>query len=166
MLIGACNPMVRPIHISGPTVKLAGTDRCLSLGGGAPKYPSNALAVAAPCTALATGTTQLWQDGAAAAAGSPGRSLVKACARISSFKPDGQPPQGYCLIVDATGHWFISQGGTKGAGSRDQVNVLATGVIPNNGNANVTGTWLDLKLVVKGTTITGSVNGAVHLTWA
>ena len=39
------------------------------------------------------------------------------------------------------------------------MNVLATGKIPDA--SNITGTWLELKLDVKGTTITGSIADAV-----
>ena len=41
----------------------------------------------------------------------------------------GAPPNGYCLIVDDTGGWYISNGGTKGA-AREQESIVAHGKLP------------------------------------
>eukprot|EP01046_Picozoa_sp_COSAG06_P013967 COSAG06_NODE_854_length_11931_cov_55.985970_11_plen_240_part_00 len=40
----------------------------------------------------------------------PGVTSVKLCGRIGSYSRGGSPPNGYCLIVDDEGSWYISNG--------------------------------------------------------
>ena len=147
--------------VAWPTIKLKGTGLCLDLGSGAvPKYPENPLLVAAPCVPGLG--SQDWESGAAAAARVPDASFVKVCTRISTFQPNGEPVQGYCLIVDSKGKWYIAAGGTKGA-ERDVPNVLATGTL--GGNPGMGGramqAWHTLEIQAKGAVITGVVDGVV-----
>ena len=101
----------------------------------------------------------------------PRPTFVRICARISSFKPDGRPPQGYCLIVDSGGSWFLAAGGKAGP-MRDIPHVLSHGSLLSMPSGLETlnaaheplelgGTWLTLKLDVNGTKLTGTVDGVV-----
>jgi hypothetical protein len=105
-----------------------------------------------------------------ARANGPAASFVRVCARISTFQPNGEPPQGYCLIVDGTGAWFLTKGGSgPNPQHRDVPVVLASGPLvgsaigdahgPAPGSANVVGTWHTLRLTVHGTTVSGLVDG-------
>eukprot|EP01052_Picozoa_sp_SAG31_P021201 SAG31_NODE_1627_length_7705_cov_5.310939_6_plen_424_part_00 len=38
----------------------------------------------------------------------PSPSFVRLCGRISTFKPSGEPPQGFCLVVDVQGKWYLT----------------------------------------------------------
>jgi hypothetical protein len=40
----------------------------------------------------------------------PGVTSVKLCGRIGTYSRGGSPPNGYCLIVDDEGSWYISNG--------------------------------------------------------
>ena len=86
----------------------------------------------------------------------PAAQSVKVCARISTFKPDGEPPQGYCLVLDSTGAWFLVAGGKAGPSS-DLWTVLASG--KTKGGAKGAGGWHKLQLKVAGSTLTGTVDG-------
>jgi hypothetical protein len=95
--------------------------------------------------------------GAAADDDIPCGSFVRACARISTFKPNGEPPQGYCLIVDCQAKWFLTLAG-KAVGDRDAPIVLKSGQLAGTPRSYV-GSWHRLRLDVRGTTVTGWVDG-------
>ena len=59
----------------------------------------------------------------------PGPTAVKVCGRIASYSRGGSPPNGYCLIVDNSNKWFISNGGRSGP-VREIESVIATGQVP------------------------------------
>ena len=44
----------------------------------------------------------------------PSPTAVKLCGRIGTYSRGGSPPNGYCLIVDDSGSWYLSNGGAKG----------------------------------------------------
>ncbi len=43
----------------------------------------------------------------------PGVTSVKLCGRIGTYSRGGSPPNGYCLIVDDEGKWYISNGALR-----------------------------------------------------
>lgn len=88
----------------------------------------------------------------------PSPQYVRVCGRISAFKPDGSPPEGYCLIVDVNRSWYVAAGGTKGTGGRDVPRVLASGVLPTAATV-LAGEWVALQLTMVGDTLTPAVNG-------
>jgi hypothetical protein len=89
----------------------------------------------------------------------PSPTSVKVCGRIGTYSRGGSPPNGYCLIVDDAGSWYISNGGTKGD-AREQESVIATGKLPAAAaDAAAAGKWLTLSLKFAGTSITPSVDG-------
>lgn len=53
----------------------------------------------------------------------PAPAFVRVCGRISTFQPHGQPPQGYCLVVDNNLDWFLVAGGKAGPANRDLMTV-------------------------------------------
>ena len=89
----------------------------------------------------------------------PSPTSVKVCGRIGTYSRGGSPPNGYCLIVDDIGSWFISNGGKKGD-AREQESVIASGKLPTAAaDAAGAGKWLTLSLKFVGTSITPSVDG-------
>lgn len=89
----------------------------------------------------------------------PSPTSVKVCGRIGTYSRGGSPPNGYCLIVDDIGSWFISNGGKKGD-AREQESVIASGKLPTAAaDAAAAGKWLTLSLKFVGTSITPSVDG-------
>ena len=132
---------------------------CLGLGGPSPSFPSNKLAKVSACAA--SDVTQEWKNSSTGSLGvTPAPEFVRVCGRISAFKPDGTPPQGYCLIVDGNSSWFLAAGGKKGANGRDAPIVLATGKLPSRSLKGKEGAWRTLTLEMKGSTITPMVDGA------
>ena len=65
----------------------------------------------APCNA--TDATMRWffTNGVD---GLPAPSSVRVCGRIETYHRGGQAPQGYCLVVDSEGAWFLTAGGISG----------------------------------------------------
>ena len=90
----------------------------------------------------------------------PAPAFARVCARISTFKPNGEPPQGYCLIVDGGGKWYLAAGG-KADGYRDRPTLLASGTVPGKKNGPFIGSWHRLRLDVVGSVLTGSVDGTL-----
>jgi hypothetical protein len=92
-------------------------------------------------------------------AAQPSATSVKLCGRIGTYSRGGSPPNGYCLIVDEAGSWYISSGGTKGD-AREQENVIASGKLPAAvAGASAANKWMTLSLTFAGTSITPSVDG-------
>ena len=96
----------------------------------------------------------------------PGSSFVQVCARISVFKPSGEPPQGYCLVVDADDTWWL----TFGLPHHHLPNLVVlasgpleqeTGRVESHGgdDGRGGGKWRRLRLDVIGDTVTGMVDG-------
>ena len=89
----------------------------------------------------------------------PGPSFVRVCARITAFKPSGEPPQGFCFVVDGgLGKWFITASLTHA--HLPNLVVLASGPL-EQGSGPWMKTWHRLKLSTVGATVTGSVDGKV-----
>jgi hypothetical protein len=144
---------------------------CLGLAAkGPPSFPNNKLAKVSACAT--SDPTQSWTNSSASGAFidvMPEPAFVRVCGRISAFKPDGTPPQGYCLIVDSNSTWFLAVGGAKGQNGRDKPNVLATGQLPPavevtaaSGSSRVAvsvSAWRTLSLEMAGSKITPSVDG-------
>ena len=86
----------------------------------------------------------------------PSPTAVKLCGRIGTYSRGGSPPNGYCLIVDDSGAWYLSNGGAKGD-AREQENVIATGKLPAASDA--ANKWVTLSLAFAGDKITPSVDG-------
>jgi hypothetical protein len=145
-------------------------EHCLGLGADSKQYPGHKLAAMSKCDA--TDPTQQWANTTHGSGKSmmPAPQFVRVCARISSFKPDGTPPQGYCLIVDNNHTWYLANGGSKGPIGRDIPTVLAHGQLSPADDADTTaaaaaaaaaGKWYTLSLTVEGDSIKASVDGRV-----
>ena len=97
----------------------------------------------------------------------PGEQYLRLCARINSYMRMGQPPQGYCLVVDEA-RWFLTASGAAGiirndddmqrTANHEVPRVLLHGAVPSGLGATI-GRWLDLTLVVHGSSVTVSLNG-------
>ena len=101
----------------------------------------------------------------------PSPQFVRVCGRISQFKPDVSPPQGYCLIVDVGNKWYLAKGGKKGGAGRDLPAVMAHGALPaaeaRDGvavAAAAAAVWRTLSVKMSGSTIMASVDGKVLAT--
>eukprot|EP01043_Picozoa_sp_COSAG02_P005390 COSAG02_NODE_145_length_34010_cov_7.359696_23_plen_307_part_00 len=142
-----------------PLIKSA--SRCLGLADHGPSsYPNNKLAKVSKCAT--SDPTQKWTNGSASFIDvMPEPAFVRVCGRISAFKPNGTPPQGYCLIVDSNSanrsSWFLAAGGSPGSNGRDKPRVIATGQLPAPKTSGVT--WRTLTLKMLGNKITPSVDG-------
>ena len=95
----------------------------------------------------------------------PSPSFVRVCARISTFKPSGEPPQGFCLVVDGQlEKWFLTASLTHA--HLPNLVVLKSGPLPTlgssgGGGGSWIGSWHRLKLTTAGSTVTGNVDGKV-----
>ena len=79
----------------------------------------------------------------------------------------GQPPQGYCLVVD-TAHWFLTASGAAGiirshddmqrTANHEVPRILLHGAVPSGLGATI-GRWLELALTVRGPSIAAALNG-------
>lgn len=134
---------------------------CLGLDTvAAPGFPHNKLVKVGTCADA--DPTQKWINSSASNTLNvmPAPAFVRVCGRISAFKPNGTPPQGYCLIVDSNSTWFLAEGGSPGPNGRDKPNVIATGQLPARGQRSTeAAAWLTLSLEMSGSKITPSVDG-------
>ena len=158
--VAKCNgSAAQEFSAAWPAIQQGGM--CLGLGADSKKYPGHKLAAVSKCDA--TDPTQQWANSShsgGAKSMMPAPQFTRVCARISTFKPDGTPPQGYCLIVDANHTWYLANGGTKGPVGRDIPSVLSHGQLPaavSGGGGKVA--WHMLSLEVVGSSITASVDG-------
>jgi hypothetical protein len=133
-------------------------NQCLGLGKASKAFPSNKLATVAACSAA--DLTQQWRNTTGGGPQiMPSPQFVRVCGRISNFKPDGSPPQGYCLIVDVDAKWYLAAGGKKGPAGRDLPLVLAHGALADA--PQKAGGVHSLALTMVGSKISAAVDGKV-----
>ena len=143
--------------VAWPTVRLAGTKRCLGLRGTSPAYPGDLLTVALPCNSSDPG--QMWREPKPPGINVlPAAAFLRVCGRIHTFAPNGEPPQGYCLIVDAGDRWYVTAGGPKSVNwqPRETPYIIANGTLAPG--TIVEGKWVKLALQFRGSTILPEVN--------
>ena len=88
----------------------------------------------------------------------PGHEMVRVCGHISNYQRGGQPPLGYCLVVDHAS-WYLTAGGVASA-QRELPRVIARGRLPT-AVAEVVAkrAFVELALQFKADTISASVGG-------
>ena len=88
----------------------------------------------------------------------PSQDMVRVCGRISGYQRGGQPPLGYCLVLDEA-NWYLSAGGVASS-QREYPRVIARGPLPAAVAASVAKrAFVELALHFKGDTVSALVGG-------